>query len=112
MWLAEHLHYAGSLRSLMRRIPYREFRMWMHRRESSWNQPSRADYYVMRLTSELVGMFGNSPSLDKMAIQFSASHKKVDPTIKSKGYIEQRKQEAIAKANAPLVRGPRPGDQS
>jgi hypothetical protein len=94
----------------MKRIPYREYLMYMAWREQQWEKPSRTDNYIMSLTNVVQGIFGKvEATLENFKLKFVPTTKPIDPTIKSKAYIEDRKREAAAKARQPGRPGPRPG---
>lgn len=71
MRLASHLHYAGDLTDLMRRIPHRQFEMWMEWLDQQWNKPDRTDHYLMQLATIVNGMFNEARDM-KIKFTFEA----------------------------------------
>ena len=68
----------------MRRIPQRQFKMWMVRLEELWNEPDRSDYYLMTIRNEIRSIFGKAETnLDRFKIPFTTRRANVDPTIKT-----------------------------
>ena len=70
MTVAEHLHYAGDLRDLMRTMSHRQFLMWQERIRREWNQPDRTDHYLMQIAQRVCNVLGGKMSLGDMKIEF------------------------------------------
>jgi hypothetical protein len=66
MHLHEYMGWPGP-------VTHRQHLAWREWLESQWNAPSRSDYYVMQLTSDVRSIFAKNPSsvtTEKCKIEF------------------------------------------
>ena len=60
-------------------MTHREVLLWRRYYADEWNEPSRTDHYLMSIAQTIRGIFGKSPSLNKMKIRFGTSE--LDPEL-------------------------------
>lgn len=80
MRLASVLHL--SLRACAQQTTHREYRTWVRWMQDEWNNPSRSDYYLMRISQRLIQTNSKTPdkhTLDEQKIPFGFGEKQDEP---------------------------------
>ena len=78
---------------LMERIPQRQYLLWMLYLREEWNQPTRADYYVMQICVEIRRLFSKNPGsivMKAFKIVFNFGADKPKPVDLMKKAMDQK----------------------